>query len=278
MQRDSPFWDKHAVSGAVANATSVKEALAALGYRPGPNNYQRLKEACERYSLRYPRANNHRDPSPAKRPGGKFHDLPALKEALSANASARAALLALGLSLSGKNYAALTRACHFYGLTPPYRSRSGRKPVHPSERFGSREVFVDAVKASSSITGVLSKLGRHPTDWQWVKEASRHHGVELPNGNFARKQGRPRRALEDVLVENSTYCDNQALKRRLIEEGLLTDECESCGLPPVWQGKPIILQLEHRNGVRNDNRLENLGVLCPNCHSQTDTYTGRNRP
>lgn len=85
------------------------------------------------------------------------------------------------------------------------------------------------------------------------------------------------RPLTTVLVENSPHKNTWELKRRLLREGLLTDECSGCHSKPEWQGKPLTLQLDHINGVRKDNRLENLRVLCPNCHSQTDTYAGRNQ-
>ncbi len=81
--------------------------------------------------------------------------------------------------------------------------------------------------------------------------------------------------MDTILVENSSY-KSSGLKKRLVREGVLEDLCKSCGLGPVWNGRPITLQLDHRNGVSNDHRLENLRILCPNCHSQTDTWTGRN--
>ncbi|MGC9992491.1 MAG: HNH endonuclease [Candidatus Cybelea sp.] len=62
---------------------------------------------------------------------------------------------------------------------------------------------------------------------------------------------------------------------RLVRAGLLGSTCHSCGLKD-WHGRPLSLHLDHINGVRNDNRLENLRMLCPNCHSQTPTYGGRN--
>jgi DNA-binding CsgD family transcriptional regulator/5-methylcytosine-specific restriction endonuclease McrA len=65
------------------------------------------------------------------------------------------------------------------------------------------------------------------------------------------------------------------LKRRLIDAGLLATHCKHCGIQE-WRGMPLSLQLHHVNGVRNDNRLENLALLCPNCHSQTKTFSGRN--
>jgi DNA-binding CsgD family transcriptional regulator len=66
------------------------------------------------------------------------------------------------------------------------------------------------------------------------------------------------------------------LKRRLYDAGLKLRRCERCGLTE-WRDAPIALELHHANGDRYDNRLENLRILCPNCHSQTDTWAGRKR-
>jgi 5-methylcytosine-specific restriction endonuclease McrA len=65
------------------------------------------------------------------------------------------------------------------------------------------------------------------------------------------------------------------VKMRLLRSGLLKDECSACGLTH-WRGKRLSLHIDHINGVKNDHRLENLRMLCPNCHSQTETYGGRN--
>jgi DNA-binding CsgD family transcriptional regulator len=65
------------------------------------------------------------------------------------------------------------------------------------------------------------------------------------------------------------------LKRRLFDAGIKARSCESCGLTE-WRGLPIPLALHHVNGDRHDNRLENLQILCANCHGQTDTWAGRN--
>lgn len=81
-------------------------------------------------------------------------------------------------------------------------------------------------------------------------------------------------SLVDVLVENSTY-KRSSLKKRLVSEGILKYVCSWCGIKNEWNGKPITLQLDHVNGINDDNRLENLRFLCPNCHSQTDTWGSR---
>ena len=81
---------------------------------------------------------------------------------------------------------------------------------------------------------------------------------------------------ENILVENSSYARHN-LKRRILEEKLIQYKCACCNLENEWNDKPIVLQLDHINGVNNDHRLENLRFLCPNCHSQQDTYAAKNR-
>ena len=80
---------------------------------------------------------------------------------------------------------------------------------------------------------------------------------------------------EDVFVENSTYARHN-IKRRIIQKNLLEYKCSECDLEDNWNGKPLSLQLDHINGVNNDHRLSNLRFLCPNCHTQQDTYAAKN--
>ena len=84
--------------------------------------------------------------------------------------------------------------------------------------------------------------------------------------------------LSEILVENSTYTNIARLKIRLLREGLLEAKCyrRDCGLAE-WKGGTIALQLDHISGGKLDHRVENLRLLCPNCHSRTDTLAGKNK-
>lgn len=82
--------------------------------------------------------------------------------------------------------------------------------------------------------------------------------------------------LENLLVKDSTY-NRKHLKVRLIKENLIEYKCAICNNTGEWNNQKLVLQLDHINGINTDNRLKNLRFLCPNCHTQTETYAGRGR-
>ncbi len=88
---------------------------------------------------------------------------------------------------------------------------------------------------------------------------------------YAGRSMRSKIPLDKILVELSNYHPGH-LKPRLLKEGLLEEKCGICGLEPEWNGKRLVLQLDHINGNRYDNRIHNLRLVCPNCHSQTKTF------
>jgi 5-methylcytosine-specific restriction endonuclease McrA len=86
---------------------------------------------------------------------------------------------------------------------------------------------------------------------------------------------RPRAAALDVYLVTDRMVHRGHLKRRLLAERIKAYRCERCGIDD-WRGRPLTLEVHHVSGDRNDNRLQNLRILCPNCHSQTENYGGRN--
>jgi hypothetical protein len=81
---------------------------------------------------------------------------------------------------------------------------------------------------------------------------------------------------DEIFIKNGSHSRN-AIKKAMLRNGLEGIECSLCQQGRNWNGKPLTLQLDHINGIANDHRLENLRWLCPNCHSQTDTFAGKGR-
>lgn len=149
----------------------------------------------------------------------------------------------------------------------------------------TKEEIAKAVKKSLAIAGVCRELGIKPCGGNYKTlnakiveleiDISHFTGQAWNSGDNFRTFGK-KYDLEDVLIENSPYKTTNHLKERLYREGLKNKECEDCGIVD-WNGKPISLELDHINGNNKDNRLDNLRVLCPNCHSQTKTFRNKKR-
>lgn len=136
------------------------------------------------------------------------------------------------------------------------------------------DLFKNIVESSRNYTEILEKLGLtiHGGNIRGVKDRIEKEKLNI---NFDSSKRRTVLPLKDLLVENRRI-NNQGLKKRLIKEGVLLDQCSKCKIGSEWEGLPITLQLDHINGINTDNRLQNLRILCPNCHSQTDTFSGKN--
>lgn len=136
------------------------------------------------------------------------------------------------------------------------------------------QVVRDAIATSMTMSEAARKAGMaHMTFRRIVKRL----GLYEPNQGGRGRPGHSTKAipLSDLLQEGKKF-GGQKLKGKLIAAGLKKDECEVCGQLPIWNSKPLVLQLDHINGVHTDNRLENLRVICGHCHSQTSTFAGRN--
>ena len=148
----------------------------------------------------------------------------------------------------------------------------------------SDEQFIEAVKTSNSIRQVLFKLGLKEAggNYSIAKNRIKNLGLDISHfgGGQSWSKGKklgPRKSITELLVSDRKHSyQSFKLKNRLLEEGIKLHKCECCGITE-WMGKPTPLELDHINGTNTDNRLENLRLLCPNCHAQTDTYRGKNK-
>lgn len=147
----------------------------------------------------------------------------------------------------------------------------------------SDEQFVELLKKSSTISEVLFKLGYtvKGNSWGYSQVKRRMDDLNLDYSIFKGKSAVINTnklnnvKKEDILKENCKH-QRTVLRRYVIKNNLIPYKCAICGCTE-WQGKTLSLELDHINGINNDNRLENLRFLCPNCHSQTSTYGSRNQ-
>ncbi|WP_370419443.1 HNH endonuclease signature motif containing protein [Streptomyces sp. QH1-20] len=172
------------------------------------------------------------------------------------------------------------------------RERMRRLGVDTShfEREGARwtkEMLEFAVAASSNMSQVLRCLGIDVVGGQHTHISRRVRALGIDTSHFTPPQrtenmrdNRRRRAPDEILVEdrsaNSRRTPSTQLKRAMHDLGI-DENCALCGIEPLWRDYPLPLEVDHIDGNWRNNRLENLRLLCPNCHSTTDTYRGRSK-
>lgn len=145
------------------------------------------------------------------------------------------------------------------------------------------EQFVELIKSSSNIAEVLFKLGYTVKGNSWGYSQIRQRMIDL-NIHYTEFKGKSpmyekntlKKISSEKLLRKNCKHARHTLRNHVIQNDLLSYRCAICGITE-WNGKTISLELDHINGINNDNRLENLRFLCPNCHSQTTTYGSRNQ-
>ncbi|MEU6894243.1 HNH endonuclease signature motif containing protein [Streptomyces sp. NPDC046557] len=172
------------------------------------------------------------------------------------------------------------------------RKRLGRMGVDTShfERDGNRwtrTILEEAVKASGNMYEVLRRLGIEAVGGQHAHISRRVRALGIDTSHFSgptrtdrMRENHRRRSADEILREerapHARRTPSAMLRRAMLDLGV-EDRCADCGTAPIWLGEPLPLEVDHINGDWRDNRAENLRLLCPNCHSTTDTYRGRGK-
>lgn len=152
-----------------------------------------------------------------------------------------------------------------------------------SKRKWTDDELIEAVNSSLSYAEALRKLNLKPagSNYDTLKRKIKEYNLNIDhmtgkvwNQGERYKPIKEAQPLDEILIENSTWVNTNHLKKRLLKENLKEYKCECCG-NSEWMGFPIALELHHINGIKDDLQIENLQILCPNCHAFTDNYRGK---
>lgn len=290
-----PTWTDEELVMAVAGSTSFKEVVLRLREEAGGASHRAVRNRVDELGLdtsHFGRTERDDDgrlwwaaepPAPPEEPTDRrtWSD-DDLERAVAAASSLNGVFGELGLVAGGTQWIIVRRAIEELGFDTSHWKR----PLGRSARRWTDDDLREAVPLSRSISEVMRRLGLQPGGRTHGVITERIETLGLDTSHMTgqawlrgRKDPRPpnyRSSLDEILVEDSDYLNNATLKKRLVAEGLLEGCCVECGIDE-WNGRPLSLHLDHINGDRRDQRIENLRLLCPNCLSQTETYCGRNK-
>ncbi|MFJ4940196.1 HNH endonuclease signature motif containing protein [Streptomyces pseudovenezuelae] len=202
------------------------------------------------------------------------------------------------LEAAARGARTLSEACQRLGVDPKgwkrryvhERMKKLGVDVSHLEREGAkwtRDILEPVVAASTSVNDVLRRLGLEPVGGHHANISRRIKAYGIDISHFTpvvrterQRYNQRRRTAEEILVEDNSAdarrVPGSRLKRAMSAQGV-EECCAMCGIEGVWLGEPLPLEVDHIDGNWRDNRVENLRLLCPNCHSTTDSYRGRGK-
>jgi len=135
--------------------------------------------------------------------------------------------------------------------------------------------FVKVCQEAQSMASAASTLKMHFNTFKRIAVRLNCYRTNQSGKGIKRKSTCGFSTMDILNGKHPQYQTNK-LKKRLIKEGIIENKCEKCNRPPIWNDTDLVLELNHKNGDSTDHRLDNLELLCPNCHSQTPTFRGAN--
>lgn len=147
------------------------------------------------------------------------------------------------------------------------------------EKIGFEKIACEAIKECNNLTQTCRMLGKRPSEFNYNKlnEIIKKYNVDTSHFHTEKNNTHINRFsnINEVFCENS-HADRKCVRNWIKKYELKEMKCEKCGRIE-WEGKPIPLEIHHINGIKNDNRLENIQVLCCNCHAQTENFKAKNK-
>ncbi|MGD3111107.1 HNH endonuclease signature motif containing protein [Streptomyces sp. YGL11-2] len=271
MSRRRLAYTPELLARTAAVSTSLVDMLRRLGTPLGSAPHRYLRDRLRHYGI----DTAHFVDEPLPRQPPRSYTEAALREAAAQSHSIREMLDCLGVLPYSSAYTHIRKRLDQFGIdTAHFTSRRKVSLLLP------RDELATAVARSRSIAEVLRHLAHvaTPSSRRAVKQSIEHYA--LTTAHFTGQghgRGRPspaRKPADEILrllAPDARRTKTVTLRRALEEKGV-PHRCAECGLGDIWQGKRLVLEIDHVNGDRLDNRQENLRYLCPSCHSQTRTF------